>query len=121
MAEKQGILVIAEVTPDGTPDKVTLELLGLGAKLAASSGKQLQAAWWPAKRRAWPRHSSPPEPNTVFAVDGDAFAAYDPDLHVAALVEDNRETACALGGAAGPHHHRDGPGARAWPSRSKPG
>ncbi len=44
MADKQGILVVAEVTPEGALDKVTLEMLGLGAKLAASSGKQLQAA-----------------------------------------------------------------------------
>ncbi len=87
MAEREGVLVIAELNPRGELDKTTLELMGLGAKLAASAGKQLQAAVVGKGLDGVAQTLSQAGAATVFAVDGDAFAAYNPDVHVAALQE----------------------------------
>jgi electron transfer flavoprotein alpha subunit len=86
MADKQGILVVAEVTPEGALDKVTLEMLGLGVKLAASSGKQLQAALVAGDTAGTAAALFASGADAVFVAEGEAFAAYDPDVHVAALV-----------------------------------
>jgi electron transfer flavoprotein alpha subunit len=85
MSEKQGILVVAELSPAGTPDAVTLELMGLGAKLAASSGRQLQAAVVGNDTGSVSSALIASGAAAVFTVDGSVYAAYDPDLHVAAL------------------------------------
>ncbi|MBN2028548.1 MAG: electron transfer flavoprotein subunit alpha/FixB family protein [Actinobacteria bacterium] len=85
MAEKEGILVIAELSPAGAPDTVALELLGLGARLAASSGKQLQAAAVGGDTASAAATLIASGAAAVFTVEGSAYAAYDPDLHVTAL------------------------------------
>ncbi len=87
MAEKQGILVVAEVAPDGTCDKVTLELLGLGTRLAASAGKQLQAALMAADTASLAPALVAAGADAVFASEGAAFASYDPDAQLAALLK----------------------------------
>ena len=100
MAEKEGILVVAEVSREGTPEAITLELLGLGAKLAASSGRQLQAAAVGGDLGGAAAALIQSGAVAVFMVEGGAYAAYHPDLHVAALkkiIEEAGPSAVLLG------------------------
>lgn len=87
MAEKEGLLIVAVCSPQGALEATTLELMGLGARLAAASGKQLQAAVVGSNTAGAVSTLMEAGAAAVFQVEGDAFAKHNPETSAAALMK----------------------------------
>ncbi len=87
MSEKDGLLIVAECSPQGVLEGITLELMGLGARLAAASGKQLQAAVVGSDLAGAVKTLIEAGAAAVFQVEGEAFAKYNPETSAAALTK----------------------------------
>jgi len=95
MARKARILVVAELSPDGAPDKVTLNCWGWAASWPRHLASSYRRRWWATARQEQPRRSSPRGTDAVFTVEGAAFAATTPTCTSAALVKVIEEVAPA--------------------------
>ena len=81
MAEPQGIYILAEINDTGSPSSLTLELLGLGKKLASDMGSRLSAILLgsdiPVAVQELARHGA----DEVLFLDDPGLARYNPEIH----------------------------------------
>ena len=86
MAEPQGICILAEINDTGSPTSLTLELLGLGKKLASDMGSRLSAVLLgsdiPVAAQELARHGA----DEVLFLDDPGLARYNPEIYSEVMV-----------------------------------
>ena len=87
MAAPQGICILAEVTQANVPTSLTLELLGLGRKLASASGDKTTAVLVGSGVSAAAQELAGRGADEVLFVDHAGLAAYDPEVYTGVLAK----------------------------------
>jgi electron transfer flavoprotein alpha subunit len=85
LAEAQGIYILAETGVGSRPTSITLELLGLGRKLASSLGAGLSAIMLGSDLQAGALELASYGADEVLVMDDPALSGYDPELYAGAL------------------------------------
>ena len=85
MAEQQGVYILAEVTEDGKPAPLTLELMGLGRELASKLDEKLCAVLCGSGLSPAAEELAAYGAEEVFVLDDEALASYNPDIYLPVL------------------------------------
>ncbi len=91
MAEPRGICVLAETNNIGNPTSLTLELLGLGGKLASDMGTGLGAVLLGSGVEGAARELAQRGADEVFYLNDPRLVPYDPEIYGAVLAAFLRE------------------------------
>jgi electron transfer flavoprotein alpha subunit len=86
LAERQGIYILAEISKAKKPTSITLELLGLGRRLASDLGQELNAIVLGSDLQEGAQELALYGPDEVLLLDHPGLSRYDPELYVGALV-----------------------------------
>jgi electron transfer flavoprotein alpha subunit len=87
LAAPQGICVLAEVTQDNNPTSLTLELLGLGSKLASATGDKTTAVLLGNGISAAAQELAKHGADEVLFFEDMGLAEYDPEIYTGALAK----------------------------------
>jgi len=85
VSEHKGILILAEITEEGQPAPITLELLGIGGKLAAAAGEELAALLMGSGLGQAAADIARYGAGTVYMADDPGLAAYNPESYLFVL------------------------------------
>lgn len=86
MAESQGICILAESNPGGNPTTLTLELMGLGRKLASGLGERLYAVLLGNQVTPAAEELARYGAETVFCADDPGLCEYNPEIYLPVLL-----------------------------------